>query len=482
MATPRNIVLMIADSLRWDAVHAGGDHHLPYTAAHAITFHQARSGGCWTLPATASMFTGLMPHEHGATEQTRGLRRSIPTLAERLRALGYRTHMVTANVVTTEIFGLHRGFETIERIWQIVPMRLRSFLDLLALIGKPRLRHKLLSRDLLLGRLSADLQAAGVWLQSTMEAVFARTRAILRANEARGERTFLFLNLMETHFPYHVGERFQTSAASLGQKVRELHSLYHLVNQSWLTRDKQYIRPDMLQLLRHRQRLAWERLAPHVDAFLRELREGHGATVVFGADHGDNFGEQGWQYHFANVNDAGNRVPLFWLYHDHDVARIDQAPISSRDLFGALLKVAGDRDPALISCVETPERSVPIMQSYWYNNGGRTLERFRYNQFAFVAREQRFVFRHQQWYTAPVTRADEPELAFQPLGREVNPLYEPVDSTERLAYVRQAFKGYCAFSDRVMQLSLPGRGSAPPPVTRRGASDWQRVAQYVHSV
>ena len=176
--------------------------------------------------------------------------------------------MVTANVVTTDIFGLSRGFETVDRIWHMVPARHKSLFGLLALIGKPRLRRKLISKDLLLGRLSEDLQAAEVWLQSTMQAVFDRARVIpaghptTRDNERNGARTFLFLNLMESHFPYHIGDHFRTSAAGVWNKARELYSLYHLVNQTRLMGKREYIGPDMLALLRRRQRRAWERMAP----------------------------------------------------------------------------------------------------------------------------------------------------------------------------------------------------------------------------
>ena len=458
MDAPKNIVLLVADSLRWDSVHAGGDHRLPYTAARAIRFDQARSGGCWTLPATASMFTGLMPHEHGATGQTRDLDPHAPRLPERLRALGYRPHMVTANVVTTDIFGLSRGFETVDRIWHLVPPRHKSLLGLLALIGKPRLRRMILSKDLLLGRLSEDLQAAEVWLQSTMQAIFDRARAILRDNERHGARTFLFLNLMESHFPYHIGDHFHTSAEGYWNKARELYSLYHLVNQTRLLGKREYIGPDMLALLRRRQRRAWERMAPGLDAFIQEMREQHDSLVVFASDHGDNFGEQGWQYHFSNVNDAGNRVPLFWLSPNGEAPRVEHRPVSARDVFGSVLRAAGDRDDALVSLPHEPWRSLPIMQSYWYNNRGRTHARFRYNQFAFVAGEQRYLYRSDRWYSAPITRQDETEPAFQPLDTGVDPLHEGVDAAERLAYLRRAFADFRAFSDRVMRNSMAGNG------------------------
>jgi hypothetical protein len=82
------------------------------------------------------------------------------------------------------------------------------------------------------------------------------------------------------------------------------------------------------------------------------------------------------------------------------------------------------------------------MQAYWYNNRGRTHPRFRYNQFAFVAQEQRFVHRQQRWYTAPITRADQGEAPFQLLPLDVHPLQEQIDDPERLACVRRAFAAY----------------------------------------
>lgn len=449
MAKPKNVVVLIADSLRWDSVHAGGDHRLPYLASRSQTFRQARSGGCWTLPATASMFTGLTPHEHGADSQTRSIT-NVPTLAERMQALGYSTHMVTANVATTEIFGLDRGFDTLDRIWKLVPSHHKKIHEALVLVGKPRLRKRVFSKDFVMGKLSEDLDASKVWLQSTQGDVFDRTRQILDENAKRDQRGFFFVNVMETHFPYHVSDTFETSAEGIIGKIREVVSLFHLVNQTWLMTDKTHIRADMLALLRRRQRLAWERLAPMIDSFAKELREKYDAYVVFGADHGDNFGEQDWLYHFSNVTDAGNRVPLFVMPHDSDEARIIDAPVSARDLYGTLLRAAGDPDPSLLSLTETPELSLSILESYWYNNNGKTLPQYRYNQFAFVAGDTRYANRQDEWFRAPITRADEAEPKFEPLDPGINPLHELVDEPERLAALRGQFANFTEFSAKVM--------------------------------
>jgi hypothetical protein len=183
---PKHLVLIVVNSLRWDSVYLGGDHQLPYAARYAVRFDQARSSGSRTLPATASLFTGLMPHEHGATSQTRGLRTDVPTLAERMKRLGYRTHMITANAATTHMVGLARGFDTLDKAWELAPRRQ-------------------LRQDAVIDRVCKELEAAKMWLQTSLTTVFDRTRELLNAHAVQDQGSFCFLNLIEPHFPCAVG-------------------------------------------------------------------------------------------------------------------------------------------------------------------------------------------------------------------------------------------------------------------------------------
>jgi hypothetical protein len=454
MLRPRNVILLVADSLRYDSVHGPRGVKMPYTEGRALSFSQARAGGCWTLPATASLFTGMMPHQHGATSQTRGIRKDIPTLAEQMREHGYRTAQVTANVATTDIFGLDRGFEEMRRIWHTVPARHQKIHQLLVLAGKPRLRKKIMSRDFVSGKLSEDLDAAKVWLQSTCQEVFDEARTILRRNQARGDGSFLFLNVMETHFPYHMAPVFRSSPGiGVVDRVRELMSLYHLVNQTFLTTGKDPIGPDMLEVLRHRQRLAWEFIAPQVDAFIEELHADGENLVVFCSDHGDNFGEQGWQYHFSNVTDAGNRVPLFWLDPGASAGRRVDQPVSARDVYPTLLHRIGSSSgrPVL---TDLAHESLPVMQAYWYNNQGRTLPQFKVNQLCFLEAGARYLYRNDRWWTAP-PQIDGREPTFHPLAIGVDPVIEGVKDIERRRHLLTILREFDAFSARIAGLAAP---------------------------
>ncbi|MDA0835280.1 MAG: sulfatase-like hydrolase/transferase [Planctomycetota bacterium] len=65
-----------------------------------------------TLPAHASMFTGLYPPEHGIyTNGKNQLADEVPTLAEVLRKEGYQTGAFVASFVLDSKFGLDQGFQ-----------------------------------------------------------------------------------------------------------------------------------------------------------------------------------------------------------------------------------------------------------------------------------------------------------------------------------------------------------------------------------
>ena len=110
-----NLLLVTIDTLRADRVGAYGGGHLTPTidrlAGEGIRFSRAYSHVPLTLPAHASILTGLVPATHGLHRNgASGLDRRIPTLAERLQSGGYRTGAFVGAFVLDARFGLNRGF------------------------------------------------------------------------------------------------------------------------------------------------------------------------------------------------------------------------------------------------------------------------------------------------------------------------------------------------------------------------------------
>ena len=112
-----NIVFVLLDTLRADAlaVHGGDPAVMPRLNRFfdgAYRFTDVRSSGGWTRPSVATMFTGLLPEEHGARLLTDALTADNVTLPEILQESGYRTAAFVANVAAiNRDFGFAQGFE-----------------------------------------------------------------------------------------------------------------------------------------------------------------------------------------------------------------------------------------------------------------------------------------------------------------------------------------------------------------------------------
>ena len=111
-----NVLLLSVDTLRRDHLGCYGHErdtspHLDALARTGVVFDRAVSPCCWTLPSHASMLTGLYPAYHGLQDDGVMLPEEVPTLAEGLQALGYRTLAVVSHVYVSKAFDLQRGFD-----------------------------------------------------------------------------------------------------------------------------------------------------------------------------------------------------------------------------------------------------------------------------------------------------------------------------------------------------------------------------------
>lgn len=449
MGKPKNIIVVVADSLRYDSVYREQGPGVPYLEGNATQFINARSSGCWTLPATSSLFTGLLPHEHGATSQSRWLKNEIPSLPEQLKAAGYRTIQVSANVVTTDIFNVSKGFDEVYKTWNIVKPEHRLLLRTALSLNRPRIRRMILKpKDQTFDKISEDLRQGIVWSQKTSHDAFAKAQQLIEEYNAKGQGVFMFVNLMETHYPYHIANTFKLLSTGLFGKIHEWKVLYHFLSQSFLKHEKEVLKQSDLDILRRKQQLAWKLIRDDVDGFCREMHQGKDNLVVFCSDHGDNFGDQGWQYHFSNVTDGGNKVPVFWLGHETQKTETKTHNVSSRFMYHDILRAAGLNAEGK-TMMEEREDNLPVLESYWYDNEGRTMEKYKYNQLAFIEGEKRFVLRAGKWMYAPV-KNNGTEPTFEYVEKGFNPLEELRLAEQRKKYLQQSLNNFSVFSEKIM--------------------------------
>ena len=448
---PKHIVLIVADSLRFDSVYQSGGPGVPYMEKNATQFTNASSPACWTLPATASLFTGELPHGHQATTQTRALGKDAITLAEILKEQGYSTYQFTSNVATTEVFGLDKGFDQVLRTWDLAEQKGLKISQLFMLLGKHRIRKKLFSKDAISESLSADLRAGSVWFRSYYNLIFDHAKDVMKQHEEKGESAFIFINLMETHFPYHIDTEFKFSSKNPFSRLSELKTLFSIVNQTFLTKDNSIPQGEKLKKIKSRQGKSWELIREDLDDFIQEVHEDEDNLVVFTSDHGENFGDQNWVYHFSNVTDACTRVPIFWLDHNGITPSIKDHKTSSRLLFHSIAKKAGYQNLNGHDIFNNNVYNIPISQSYWYNNHGKTMDKYKFNQFCFHYEGMRYLKKNGSWARAKVTnyQGNQEESPFEDMGKGMNPVEELVVDTEVKKYLEKHLNAFLSFEKMI---------------------------------
>jgi hypothetical protein len=115
---PRNLILISVDTLRADHLGAYGypeptSPRLDDLARRGTLFRHAFAPGGWTVPSHMSAFTGLDPAAHRlvAFPDAGRLGGEYVTLAETLRAAGFRTAAFTGGGFMSPQHGFEDGFE-----------------------------------------------------------------------------------------------------------------------------------------------------------------------------------------------------------------------------------------------------------------------------------------------------------------------------------------------------------------------------------
>ena len=114
---PANVLLITIDTLRADHLGCYGFHlartpEIDRLAAEGTRFTDAIAAAPITMPAHSSILTGLFPPAHGVRDNgSYALSDKAVTLAERLKAAGWRTQAVVSALVLNRRYNLVQGFD-----------------------------------------------------------------------------------------------------------------------------------------------------------------------------------------------------------------------------------------------------------------------------------------------------------------------------------------------------------------------------------
>jgi len=287
----RTVVLVSIDTLRADRLGAYGrvpsiTPSLDALAARGVVFENAWTAAPLTVPAHATLLTGLLPPKHGLRVNQppaplpKPADRRFVTLAETLKEQRFATGaFVSSSVLRGEDTGFAAGFDVYDE--------------------PPR-------------------AAPGALHDAKQKGEDAVAKALAWTRERDGDAVFLWVHLFDPHAPYD---------APIGWGAGP----QHVADAQGYDAEVAYADHCVDLLVKG----------------LADLGRGD-ATLVVVADHGEALGEHGEASHGHLLHEATLHVPMLFVAPGLAPGR-RAAPVSSVDVFPTLLSLAGQPVPPQVN-------------------------------------------------------------------------------------------------------------------------------------
>ena len=333
---PANIILVTLDTLRADHLGCYGyerptSPNIDRLAAAATLYTRSYASSPWTVPSHASLFTGLYPFEHGAhsfpvegvVTNVNPLSQDQMTLTEALSGQGWRTGAFVANsAFLGPRWGFSQGFDEYS-----VDNRHGKELN----------------------------QAVFSWLEQQTQ------------DPASEQPFFLFLNYMDTHWPYNTAALPGFAPQAVAKEERQ--QLKDSLERRIMPGDGA-LPLDLLRILEGQ----YDASIANVDeaigdlvAKLKELGVYERTMLVITSDHGEYLGEHHLLGHSKDVYEGAVRVPLLIKYPGQRRGRVVDTLISSPDVPRLVVDaLPGDVGRRLAQYFPYELGSHPVMAENYY--------------------------------------------------------------------------------------------------------------------
>jgi arylsulfatase A-like enzyme len=331
---PVNVVLISIDSLRADHLHSYGygpetSPNIDRLAAESVLFENVIADSSWTLPAHASLFTGLTSRVHRVSFDGHRLDPQRTTLAEVLSGAGYRTRGLWSGPYLHPIFGFDQGFGPGDYQGVIGPS---AYDDPEAFAARDprdaaRLRRELNQDSHRTVTSPALTREALAFLEQTHDGPF-----------------FLFLHYFDVHYDYvppeEIWRRFDPDYR--GDLTAVPFSNDRRIHREMPERELQHLRA-----LYDGEIFFTDHYVGRLLEALDRLGLADDTLVVLSSDHGEEFFEHGGKGHRKNLFDEVLKIPLLMRLPDRAGAGLRIASqVALIDVMPTLLDLLGLPIPA----------------------------------------------------------------------------------------------------------------------------------------
>lgn len=292
-----NILLVTIDTLRADHCSAYGYGRETTPTLESLARQGARMGVAYaptatTGPSHASLMTSLYPITHGVVKNGMVLDAGFETLAEVLRAAGYRTAAVVSSFVLDAKFGYAQGFETYDD----------DFDAQAATIARPEFEG----------------QEVEGGFDQTGDRTTEKASNLLARLAAGGEPFFLWVHYFDPHAPYAPPPEFASRFPADDQRDELSRA------KSGYDGDIAFADHELGRLL-----AAFDPSGPR-----------NSTLVVVVGDHGEGLMQHGHMHHGVQIYEEAVRVPLLLRLDGRIAPQAHDEPVEIVDVMPTVLELA----------------------------------------------------------------------------------------------------------------------------------------------
>ncbi|MCD6588287.1 MAG: sulfatase [Candidatus Fermentibacteraceae bacterium] len=305
IGSQRNVILIILDTLRADHLSCYGYYRntspsIDSLAAEGTMWANAQAQAPWTLPAHATIWTGLSVESHGTNNPLAvyadddevvkliyTLDSNLPTMPELFSEAGFSTRGIANFTILSEVYGFDSGFDE----YSCHPD------------GE--------------GRAGISVDSLILWLDDHSD-----------------ENFFCMMHLYDIHSPYNPPVPYNTAYQDDSETE---YFDWEIDGSDILNEDGRDLAIDLYD-----GEIKW--VDDNLGRLFGWLRENHleGETlVVIMADHGEEFLEHGWVLHGSTLYQEVLRVPLIMSGPGVEKNVIDSTFVGQFDVLPTLLTWAG---------------------------------------------------------------------------------------------------------------------------------------------
>lgn len=337
MRAKPNIILIVMDAVRADALSFYGydretSPNIDDLCMSSTVFKQAISTSSWTIPTHASLFTGLLPSEHGMFHEEYTIRNDVPTLAELLNQHGYNTIMLTANPHLIAHDGFKRGFEKCINIPKLSTAK--------NLLGKLKRKTINISRKRILEPLFL--------IDSGANQIVKYAKGYITQHRRSLGPFFMFINFMEAHDAYSPRipycSKFTNPYIALRENIKYRNKYYG----KWaeIYSDKIQVSAKDLERIRvyYDSAIAYlDHIIGYFIDFLENRKILNNTLLIILSDHGESFGENGvYQHTHLGLYEQLIRIPMIIRYPSaFPEGQEVQKQVQITDILQTLLNIVG---------------------------------------------------------------------------------------------------------------------------------------------